>query len=462
MVLQPVLVNAEADKKAAQQAAATAKTAEQAVARAKAQEEDAAAALLFCVLVRHTRMPLSARITARESAQVLQAAARRSCAANNARETRVATVLVQATLRKRLTFRFCMTPQASREVVVELLGAILDLVEGELSLRRHPFQGEWTGKRRSSRMSHGKVMVSMQKWMADLGRSMSRYVSSKALKMARQHPNECADTLVPNMDMSDDSSPKRSGGMSYHQVTAMQRKKWPSKQDFARKHQESLDTFHSRMRFMQDRREWERLHSTSRLDPLFRTGTGAPIMRQKSTEFPVFFPASAGPSVESAWSAPDLGQGLSFQRSQGKLSQMSHQEPRRLPWKQEPVRPDPPMLIPPARQHHSASDMGWHTARTEPSKSPRKTRTNCLMHHMQPKEAKNIWQDIENTQDTKDKERLEEEAKELNIYNEVRTLFDTIDKDGSGTLDEVLCLFLLCLFLALHPSTRSSNVMQCV
>lgn len=451
MVLQAVLVNAEADKKAAQQAAATAKTAEQAVARAKVQEEDAAAALLFCVLVRHTRM--RARITAWESAQVLQAAARRSCAVNSARETRVATVSVQATLRKRLTCRFCMTPH----VVVELVRAILDLVEGELSLRRHPFQGEWTGKRRSSRMSHGKVMVSMQKWMADLGRSMSRYVSSKALKMARQHPNECADTLVPIMDMSDDSSPKRSGGMSYHQVTAMQRKKWPSKQDFARKHQESLDTFHSRMRFMQDRREWERLHSTSRLDPLFRTGTGAPIMRQKSTEFPVFFPASAGPSVESAWSAPDLGQGLSFQRSQGKLSQMSHQEPRRLPWKQEPVRPDPPMLIPPARQHHSALDMGWRTAHTEPSKSPRKTRPNCLMQHMQPKEAKNFWQGIENTQDTKDKERLEEEAEELNIYNEARTLFDTIDKDGSGTLEEVLSLF-----LALHPSTRNSNFTQCV
>jgi len=76
---------------------------------------------------------------------------------------------------------------------------------------------------------------------------------------------------------------------------------------------------------------------------------------------------------------------------------------------------------------------------------------------MQPKEAKNFWRGIENTQDTKDKERLEEEAEELNIYNEARTLFDTIDKDGSGTLEEVLSLF-----LALHPSTRNSNFTQCV
>ena len=365
-----------------------------------------------------------------KSVRILQRMLRRQSAQSQLGGMSAAVEHLRASLRRKLTCAMNLSPpQSSEEVVNDILSSILRNVSNEVALRRNPFETEHSGKikarlRRGFLVSRGKVVESVKRQMADLGRTMSRYLGLSIPEALQRRPGD----LFPAAESVKASSSSKSrdlhtswcGGLAHEEVLARQRSKWPSKEKRARLHQESLDNFHARMRFMRDRREWERLHSTSRLDPLFRTGTGAPVMRQRSVDQEAFERISTVHSVETVESAPGAWQS----------------QHRRLPWKQEEPKPPPPRFVSPSKSRRATAASTSSDFEERPVKT-KLVRPAVLMHQVKYKAAALVWQGFESTQDIQDREAKKVEEQKRSLEDEARTLFNMIDKDGSGTLDEV-------------------------
>ena len=101
----------------------------------------------------------------------------------------------------------------SQQIAGDLLGTILELVEQELLLRQNPFQSEALGKikatRRGGLMSRGRALDAMFTHMANLGRSMSRYLSASTLQRTETKPSIHAHLLVPDINKSDAKVPAK-------------------------------------------------------------------------------------------------------------------------------------------------------------------------------------------------------------------------------------------------------------
>jgi len=254
---------------------------------------------------------------------------------------------------------------------------------------------------------------------------MSRYLALSIPDALQRRPGElfpaAASVKEAACSKSKGSGTDWCGGLPYDEVIKQQRLKWPPKDVMESNHKDALDNFFARMRFMRDRRAWERLHSTSRLDPLFRTGIGAPIMRQRSVEHGVTL---ASHSFETVASAPAAGRPYN----------------RHLPWRQEEPKPHPPHFIKPAKSRKATAlstrsdlSIGQVKAKSK-AQEPRRI---LLPHQIKRKDPALIWEGFESTEDIIKKERMQAEQKKRSLEDEARTLFNMIDKDGSGTLDEV-------------------------
>lgn len=255
----------------------------------------------------------------------------------------------------------------------------------------------------------------MQKWMADLGRSMGRYLPTTVLDQLKQKPSTRAPRLVPDVSKSDDVKVSWSGGYSYNELVAMQRDKWPPKEQRTRAKKEALHAFYSRMTFMRDRRQWEKETSTSRLDPLFRTGVGAPVMRQLSTEVPSMHAPRPIAPVRSAVSAHELGRAR--------------------------LRGPPVFAASICSKARIASNPSAEIGVKGNSTSNKKRTAPLCMHKVKRLDPQAIWDGVQSFAEIQKIEAELAEKKEeeqRSITDEARTLFNMIDKDGSGSLDEVL------------------------
>ena len=367
-----------------------------------------AAEYLASVLARG--MLTTARAQKLSHAKLVQNVIRARTVQMHAHRMRFSALILQAVVRRKTMNLGQEDHDTSQQIAGDLLGTILELVEQELLLRQNPFQSEALGKikatRRGGLMSRGRALDAMFTHMANLGRSMSRYLSASTLQRTETKPSIHAHLLVPDINKSDDMKINWTGGLSYDEVKEKQRKTWPSKKQFARRLQESLEDFQARMSFMRDRRMWEKQNSTSRLDPLFRTGTGAPVMRQRSTELPAFQSIYNMPSVQSTRTAPDLVRKSGF---------------RWLPWKQEEPKSALPAFLLPSkmRKQRSAADVGWDEGPRKPASSPAKTRPMVLMHQVRRKDPAEIWEGVESTQSIREREEEEKRSQE----SEARALF---------------------------------------
>jgi hypothetical protein len=255
---------------------------------------------------------------------------------------------------------------------------------------------------------------------------MKRFLPTAAVNQAKQNPGVNAPRLVPDLHKSDDMTVSWSGGYSYREKVAMERDKWPSKEQRSRTKKNALDYFYSRMHFMHQRRRWEQEKSTSR-DPLFRCGVGAPVMRQRSTEIPSVHALQPIASVKREMSAP-LGRTNLHEKSQNMQVQ---------------ARPGPPLFfstrcIKSRIAWNASTEMGRGNSTTE------KRRPAPLFHKGKRLPAQLIWDGIQGSDDSAIFFASEMETRKRSIADEPRTLFDLIDTDASGTLEQVSrCLVLL-------------------
>jgi len=262
---------------------------------------------------------------------------------------------------------------------------------------------------------------------------MKRFLPTAVVNQAKQNPCVNAPRLVPDLHKSDDIIVSSSRGYSYAEKVAMERDNWPSKEQRSRTKENALDYFYSRMHFMHQRRRWEQEKSTSR-DPLFRCGVGAPVMRQRSTEIPSVHALQPIASVKREVSAP-LGRTNVHEKSQNM---------------EEQARPGPPLFfssrcIKSRIAWNASTEMGRGNIMTE------KRRPAPLFHKVKRLPAQLIWDGIQGSDDIKDatdaeakRIALEMETRKRSIADEPRALFDLIDTDASGTLEQVSrCLVLL-------------------
>ena len=412
---------------------------------AKTMQLNQAGGFLRCTMLRLVLMRNRQKHV--QNAETLQSAVRRRAVETEAQRVRDSCRTLQSVLRRNALFD-TREPESSEKVARGMVRWILELAGEELRLRHDPFEKEKLGRLKAQRQvfgqrltSRSKVMASMSNMMADLGCSMSRYLTSAALKMKpASHTGYGHQRLVPDVNSKDkESKTTWAGGMSYSKLLAMQRKTWPAKETLRRKRQESLGDFQARMRFMHERREWDRQHSTS-LDPLTLCtntrpflGQGAPMIRQKSNEFTSVRPmhsVNSSKSSEWNWKTERL--------------EKVHDPNKRLPWKQETPKMDMPTFVLPfkARRERSATDIGWSDAKTSGASSGG-TGNDCSIKDISigtsslSEERLEIRQASRST--TSRRSQHTKEAEEFNLETEARTLFNMIDQDQSGslTLDEL-------------------------